>query len=89
MRPGPCVERHLMERQVLGNSHLDTLNLIISLACIESKPSCLSCFERQLLGNSHPITPISISNLASLFRAQGKLAEAELLFREADEPEAL
>jgi hypothetical protein len=35
------------------------------------------------LGDSHPSTLISISNMARLLQAQGKLGEAEPLAREA------
>ena len=39
--------------------------------------------REQRLGADHPDTLASVSNLAGLLQAQGKLAEAELLFRRA------
>ena len=39
--------------------------------------------HRETLGNKHPDTLNSITGMASLLLDLGKLAEAELLFREA------
>jgi non-specific serine/threonine protein kinase/serine/threonine-protein kinase len=38
---------------------------------------------RRVLGDEHPNTLSSISNMGALLKSQGKLAEAELYFREA------
>jgi len=50
----------------------------------------LPCPGKAKLGEDHPDTLRSLSNLAELLEAQGHLAEAEPLYREALEksPEA-
>ena len=39
--------------------------------------------QKLTLGDEHPDTLVSINNLAALLHTQGKLSEAEPLFREA------
>ena len=41
------------------------------------------CPGQAKLGKDHPVTLTSLNNLAALLQAQGKLAEAEPLYREA------
>jgi len=87
-----CRETLDERRQLLGNSHPDTLSSISNLASLfraqgklaEAEPLFREALEerRQLLGNFHSDTRVSISNLAALLQAQGKLAEAEPLCRE-------
>ena len=43
----------------------------------------LPCPGQTKLGEDHPDTLSSLNNLAALLKAQGNLAEAEPLFREA------
>ena len=44
---------------------------------------CCLCRGQAKLGEDHPDTLSSLNNLAALLKAQGHLAEAEPLFREA------
>ena len=46
-------------------------------------PPVLPCPGQTKLGKDHPDTLSSLNNLAVLLHAQGNLAEAEPLFREA------
>ena len=39
--------------------------------------------RRETLGDTHPDTLSSMNNLANLLQAQGKLSEAEQLYRDA------
>ena len=58
--------------------------------CNLCNPPVLPCPGKAKLGEDHPDTLRSLSNLAELLEAQGHLAEAEPLYREALEksPEA-
>ena len=51
--------------------------------CNRCNPPVLSRPGKAKLGEDHPQTLGSLSNLALLLKAQGHLAEAEPLFREA------
>ena len=51
--------------------------------CNLCNPPVLPCPGKAKLGEDHPETLKSLNNLAFLFQAQGHLAEAEPLFREA------
>ena len=44
---------------------------------------CLPCPGKAKLGEDHPDTLVSLNNMALLLKAQGRLADAEPLFREA------
>ena len=44
---------------------------------------CCSCPGQTKLGEDHPDTLTCLNNLAGLLKAQGRLAEAEPLYREA------
>ena len=50
---------------------------------MQSVQSALPCRGKAKLGDDHPDTLTSINNLAHLLQAQGHLAEAEPLYREA------
>ena len=47
------------------------------------KPPVLPCRGKAKLGEDHPDILQSLNNLAEVFKAQGRLAEAEPLYREA------
>ena len=49
----------------------------------EAELSAVVASCRETLGDKHPYTLLAISRLAQLLKAQGKLAEAEPLYREA------
>ena len=52
-------------------------------ACNLFNPPILPCPGKAKLGEDHPDTLKSLNNMALLLKAQGHLAEAEPLFREA------
>ena len=52
-------------------------------ACNLCHPPILPCPGKAKLGEDHPDTLLSLNNMALLLQAQGRLAEAEPLFREA------
>ena len=51
--------------------------------CICAMRLALLCPGKAKLGEDHPDTSSCLNNLAALLRAQGHLAEAEPLYREA------
>ena len=52
-------------------------------ACNLCHPPILPCPGKAKLGEDHPDTLLSLNNMALLLQAQGRLAEAEPLFRQA------
>ena len=60
---------------------------LLAPAVLQSATQVLSCLQcapgRDKLGHEHPNTLTSVNNLADLLQYQGKLEEAEQLFREA------
>jgi tRNA A-37 threonylcarbamoyl transferase component Bud32 len=88
----PHLERALeLRRRVLGDQHLDTLELLDEAASLyyrrgqytQSAPLHAKVLEARLriLGEAHLDTLKSMNNLADSYRAQGKYAEAEPLFK--------
>ena len=75
-------------REVLGETHPDTITSINNLASLiqsqggEAEPLYLQCLSatREGLGETHPITLTSINNLAYLYFCEDRYAEAEPLF---------
>ena len=51
--------------------------------CNLCNPPVLPCPGKAKLGEDHPDTLLSLNNLAAVLKAQGHLAEAEPLYREA------
>ena len=51
--------------------------------CNLCNASVLRCPGKAKLGEDHPDTLACLNNLAALFEAKGKLAEAEALYRKA------
>ena len=83
---GKCSDRnpnHLRMRFSSLNGHCWFLVAPLVRVCNLCNPSALPCPGKAKLGEDHPDTLVSLNNMAFLLQAQGHLAEAEPLYREA------
>ena len=90
----PHLERALaLQRELLGDDHPATLNLIHDLGYLLKQQGKLDEAEsllreamegrRRQLGDEHPVTLLSINHMGLLLHYQNRLDEAEPLYREA------
>ena len=76
-------ESAVVQMETKSISVCDSINFNGYCRCDLCNPRFLRCSGETKLGKDHPDTLQSLNNLGMVFHAQGHLAEAERLFRDA------